>query len=384
MLRPKPQLNLQNAREYFREHLCVGDYYSEGQKVTGEWLGMGAEKLGLKGAVGEKEFLAFCEGLNPETGDRLTQRLNSVRIEEGKPTANRRIFHDFTISPPKSVSIVALCHDDRIVAAHRDAVRLAMTELEKFAETRVRVAKQNTERVTGNLIAACFQHDTSRALDPHLHTHCVVFNATFDAAENRWKALQTAGMYRAQKFAENVYFHELAKGLRALGYEIENNARNFEIKGVPRSVIERFSKRREQIESDAQRYVANGYDGDVGALRTRLAHEHRERKIKNATADVLRERWWTEMNAEERRSFESVRVSTTIEHKRSVDVRAVVAWAHEHVFERKSVVNDYELLSTALARGRGEEFDLATLRATLAERDYLREEGTAKLISREL
>jgi hypothetical protein len=34
MLRPKPQLNLQNAREYFREHLCVGDYYSEGQKVT--------------------------------------------------------------------------------------------------------------------------------------------------------------------------------------------------------------------------------------------------------------------------------------------------------------------------------------------------------------
>lgn len=52
MLRPKPQLNLQNAREYFREHLCVGDYYSEGQKVTGEWLGVGAERLGLKRMVG--------------------------------------------------------------------------------------------------------------------------------------------------------------------------------------------------------------------------------------------------------------------------------------------------------------------------------------------
>lgn len=252
MLRPKPQLNLQNAREYFREHLCVGDYYSEGQKVSGEWLGTGAEKLGLKGAVGEKEFLALCEGLNPETGERLTQRLNSVRVTDGKLTANRRIFHDFTISPPKSVSIVALCHEDRVVGVHREAVR---------------VAKQNSERVTGSIVAACFQHDTSRALDPHLHTHCVVFNATFDPVENRWKALQTAGMYRVQKFAENVYFHELSKGLRGLGYEIANNARNFEIKQVTASLIRRFSKRHEQIEAEAQRYVANGYDGDVGARR---------------------------------------------------------------------------------------------------------------------
>jgi conjugative relaxase-like TrwC/TraI family protein len=111
MLRPKPQLNLQNAREYFREHLCVGDYYSEGQKVTGEWLGEGAKQLGLSGTVPEKDFLALCEGRKPETGGRLTQRLNTVRNENGKLTANRRIFHDFTTSPPKSVSIVALCED---------------------------------------------------------------------------------------------------------------------------------------------------------------------------------------------------------------------------------------------------------------------------------
>jgi conjugative relaxase-like TrwC/TraI family protein len=383
MLRPKPQLNLQNAREYFREHLCVGDYYSEGQKVTGEWLGIGAEKLGLKGAVGEKEFLALCEGLNPETGERMTQRLNSVRVTDGKLTANRRIFHDFTMSPPKSVSIVALCHDDRIVGVHRQAVRCAMVELEKFAETRVRIAKQNRERVTGNLVAACFQHDTSRALDPHLHTHCVVFNATYDPVENRWKALQTAGMYRAQKFAENVYFHELTKGLRALGYEIENNARNFEIRHVPASLIQRFSKRHEQIETEAHRYVANGYDGDLGDLRTRLAHEHRERKMKNATAETLRARWCTEMNAGERRAIESLRAEP-MRQSQSADLRAFVAWADEHLFERRSVVNDYELMAAALARGRGQQFDIDELRAVVAERDYLRENGTSKLISRDL
>lgn len=84
-------------------------------------------------------------------------------------------------------------------------------------------------------------------LHPHLHTHCIVFNATVDAAENRWKALDPAGTYRAKEFATNVYRYELCKGLRAPGYEIENSARGFEIKGVPTSVIARFSKRNRQI-----------------------------------------------------------------------------------------------------------------------------------------
>jgi hypothetical protein len=95
MLRPKAQLNLRNAREYFREHLCVGDYYSEGQKIAGEWFGQAAYDLGLSGAVGEKEFLALCEGRNPQTGKWLTQRHNTVRHEDGHTAANRRIFHDF-------------------------------------------------------------------------------------------------------------------------------------------------------------------------------------------------------------------------------------------------------------------------------------------------
>src|SRR6188474_86459 len=102
MLTIKPQLNLRNAREYFREHLCAGDYYSAGNEITGEWFGQGAEKLGLKGSVGEKEFLRLCEGLNPSTGERLTMRKNSTRQSEtGQTVANRRVFYDVTLSLPK-------------------------------------------------------------------------------------------------------------------------------------------------------------------------------------------------------------------------------------------------------------------------------------------
>src|ERR1700679_256049 len=123
MLSPKPQLNLKSAKEYFREHLSIGDYYAEGQAVTGQWFGGAAEKLGLKGSVGEKEFLALCEGLNPDTGQRLTARKISKRWEAGKTVANRRVFYDFTISPPKSVSVVALMQDARILGLHNQAVK---------------------------------------------------------------------------------------------------------------------------------------------------------------------------------------------------------------------------------------------------------------------
>jgi len=120
----KAQTNVRNARAYFREHLTVGDYYCERQAVPGEWLGQGAGLLGLSGKVGEKAFLSLCNGRHPETGERLMQRLNSTRRERNRIAANRRVFFDFTISPPKSVSVLALCQDARIVELHNAAGRV--------------------------------------------------------------------------------------------------------------------------------------------------------------------------------------------------------------------------------------------------------------------
>ena len=138
MISPKAQYNLKNAKQYFREHLQVGDYYAQENAVQGEWFGGGAETLGLRGAVKEEEFVALCEGNNPATGERLTMRRNTTRLKDGKETANRRIFYDFAISPPKSVSIVALYQDERVVNSHDEAVRKSMGEIEKFTMTRVR------------------------------------------------------------------------------------------------------------------------------------------------------------------------------------------------------------------------------------------------------
>ena len=87
MLTMKTQYSLKNAEGYFREHLRVGDYYMEGQSVSGQWFGEGAMALGLSGITTEKEFLNLCHNLHPQTDEQLTERMNTKRITvdaEGK------------------------------------------------------------------------------------------------------------------------------------------------------------------------------------------------------------------------------------------------------------------------------------------------------------
>ncbi len=220
MLTMKAQYSLRNAESYFREHLGVGDYYMEGRSVSGQWIGEGAEKLGLSGVTTEKDFLNLCRNIHPRTDEQLTPRLNSKRVRVDKDgnvheSANRRVFYDFTLSPPKSVSIAALVgNDQRIIEAHDEAVQVAIRELQIYAATRVRKQNQYAHRVTGNVVGAIFRHDTSRDLDPHLHSHCILFNATRDSVEDRWKALEACEMVTAQKFVRNVYYHELVRSLQ--------------------------------------------------------------------------------------------------------------------------------------------------------------------------
>ena len=85
-----------NAKEYFTQSLRKEDYYTEGQEIRGEWQGIGAEKLGLSGAVDQAAFEALCENKKPGTDERLTQRNKDNRI----------VGYDFNFHCPKSVSVV--------------------------------------------------------------------------------------------------------------------------------------------------------------------------------------------------------------------------------------------------------------------------------------
>ncbi|MGB8371190.1 MAG: MobF family relaxase [Verrucomicrobiia bacterium] len=393
MLSTKTQCNLNNAEKYFKEHLQLGDYYSQENVVSGEWAGIGAERLGLTGRVKEDQFLKLCHNQNPQTGELLTQRMKTTRWDSDKmaEVANRRIFYDFTFSPPKSVSIQALIADDkRLLESHSRAVRIAVNELQHFAGTQVHRGLNKSERLTGNVICATFRHDTSRALDPHLHTHCVMFNATFDEAENRWKALSNYEMLQTRKFAENVYYHELARDLRQFGYEIENKPRgDFEIAGVSPELRSRFSKRHNEIDASIEKMLKEKPElakGNLKELRSQIAQAERSRKISGIALPELQRLWDSQLTGEERKSARALaRQPKAAIQSPSVTAQAAIQWAEEHLFDRRSVVREYEVWSAALERGRGSALETEDIKTAARERDYIRNEhAPSKITTREI
>ncbi|HEU6448279.1 MAG TPA: MobF family relaxase [Verrucomicrobiae bacterium] len=382
MLTAKAQYDLANAEKYFKEHLSIGDhhvkgnYYSENSQVIGRWFGAGADKLNLHDEVVMDDFVKLCRNINPCTGELLTQRMKS----------NRRVFYDFTLSPPKSVSIVALVGgDSRVERAHKEATMSALGELEKFAAARVRKHGASAYRNTGNIITAIFQHDTSRALDAHLHCHCVVFNATFDATEEKWKALETYEMLQAAKYAENVYYHELAQTLKQFGYDIQNNQRgDFEIKGISTELIKKFSKRHSEIDEKTRQLLEQEPDKrgrNLNEIREHIAHNERARKIKDIGRKRLNELWSKQISTEEKEELAQLKRHQPEKGRTKATLKSSVSWAEEHLFDRRSVVNEFDVWRYALERGRGSDFSLANLKSLTAHRSYVRGEEQQRKIT---
>ena len=197
------------AANYFESD----DYYADGGISPSEWQGEGAKALGLSGEVIRETFRAMLDGTLPNG-----QQLGTMR--EGK--LQHRPGWDITLSAPKSVSIMAeVAGDRRLIAAHANAVKAAMAYVERHAAaTRIRTDGGVERQTTDNLVIASFRHDTSRAQDPQLHTHNVIMNMTQDADGN-WRSLEPRALYQLQKAIGAVYRQELAVGVRALGYGIE-------------------------------------------------------------------------------------------------------------------------------------------------------------------
>jgi conjugative relaxase-like TrwC/TraI family protein len=339
---------LAEAKKYFDEHLAQNDYYAAGEIRPGQWIGVGAERLGLKAEVTREQFHALCKNQNPNDGERLTQR----QQKENK----RRVFYDFTCSAPKSVSVLAVTLDDqRLIESHEESARIAFRELETFAAARVRKQGARKDRTTGNLMAASFVHDSSRELDPQLHRHFTVFNATFDEKEKCWKALEARGMYDAIRFGTAVYRNELAKRVQQTGYRIAPAKHDFEIEGVSDELLKRFSKRAQQrdaVVKEMEEKLGRKLSNDE---ISHAVHQSRAKKLKGISTAKVRERQLAQLSAEECQSLQTLRTSARASSlPRIAQVEnQVLNHAVTHVVERKSVVPEHELLSVALSQRLG-------------------------------
>ncbi len=255
------------------------------------WAGKGAEELGLKGPVDPDTFRAVLEGKVPDgSGTELGRRgRDGERLH--------RPGRDLTLSAPKSVSLAALVGGDaRVVDAHDRAVARTLDWFERnVAETRMKDPDTGRMVRTGGqkTVIATFRHDTSRNLDPALHTHAVIANMV-QGEDGKWRSMANERLYESKMLLGALYRGELAQGLARLGYGIEKTHADgrFEIAGVSREVVEAFSTRRAEIEAAVtERGGGNTADNQRLAQRAALMTRAAKRDVdREALGESWRER----------------------------------------------------------------------------------------------
>ena len=339
-------------------HAASGYYRSEGYYIAGSpeaehsaiYHGKGAVDAGLEGRVNDDTFTALLDGQTPD--GRVLGRYRGGEREH-------RAGLDLTFSAPKSVSIAALVGGDtRIIAAHTEAVKTALDYAEAhLIQTRRTVNGELTRETGGKIIAGVFQHDTSRALDPQLHSHAVITNVIKDRAgtyrsmsnEKFFEHGRIDGRVSTTLFLGQLYRNALAEKLEELGYQTEGRDQGlFELKGIPQDLIDQFSKRRQEIlDSLKERGMKpNSFNSQLAALATRAAKQPVERA-------ELRAAWDAEVKAlgidlpkvmEEARSNPRSELASD---KQTLAARAV-DFAVTHHGERNSIYAQSAIVDTAM------------------------------------
>jgi conjugative relaxase-like TrwC/TraI family protein len=357
------QAQTYHSREFTSEKQ---NYWSRDPQVHSEWRGSLAREWDLKGAVGAEHFARLSEGQHPESCAQLVkhQPARTYENERGKEitSVEHRAGWDATFSAPKSVSLTALVGgDDRVRDAHRESVRVALGELERY--TQARIGNVHAPETTGKFIVATFEHDTARPVDgyaaPQLHTHAVIFNMT-ERDNGQTRALQERSLFQSQQYVTTVYRSELALRLHGLGYEIERGKHGQpEIKGYSQEYLDASSPRREQILGHLQE---SGRDG-AGAAQV-AAHRTRDSKELHSPEEVLKRH--RELAAQFGHQADRVVAEARLNsrhHAQQPDrqtqqpektVQQSVTYSRNHVFERSAVQDERAILQAAIDRSMGQ------------------------------
>ena len=411
---------------YLDSHLVDNDYYSEKEKVVGHWHGKAAERMGIEGqsiAAGNEAFNRLRENLHPTTSERLTPRTKTYReasyVEAHKALtdkwryegnnrepssfevenfrlkmdkqSNRVSFFDFQCGAPKSVSVMAMvAGDERLRQAHAESVKVALSELETFAAYRSKEILGRLKRhvFTGEIAAAMFEHDASRALDPQVHTHCVIANATWSKDQERWIALTEDEMFRAIRYAGKVYQNELANRIKVIGYKTideldkQGNVIGWQIEGVPQEVCEEFSQRTKVIEAEIEvfktEYGRAPSRAEISVI-TRRTRDAKFDKKNPQTSEKVRAKQLERIKPEQVALLKTlVERAMTSKPELEGKERQALETAISQSFERASVKKGHELLADALNASLG-NVDLQKLKLALLSG----EEGGVQFLANE-
>jgi conjugative relaxase-like TrwC/TraI family protein len=363
MLTISKPLSAAQAESYHRGEFAnaKSNYYSEGDRIIGKWHGKLADQWSLGSEVKEEQFSRLANGQHPITGEQLVRHKTAREYVNHKgetiKTMEHRAGWDATFSAPKSVSLTALVGgDDDVRQAHRESVKLALDELEKYVQARI--GASYPPETTGKWVAACFEHDSARPVNgyaaPQLHTHVVFFNVT-ETQKGETRALQPHELYRSQQYGTAIYRSELALRLRELGYDIEQGKScQPEIKGYSKEYIDASSPRSQQIKEHLEQ------KGLFGAAAAQIAaHQTRDSKSMSITHEEMQDKH-RELaarfgNQPERviREAQSREVEEQKPEQKRQRIESALTYSREKNVERQAVVDERDLMRDSLRRSMG-------------------------------
>jgi conjugative relaxase-like TrwC/TraI family protein len=268
------------------------NYYTESGEPLGTWHGLAASEFGLKGYVEKEHLERLCNGFHHETGEKLVQ---NAGVTEGDKA--RKPGDDMTFSADKTISALFAATTDEelragIRAAHERAVKVAL-DLAQAKAGFVRIGKDGQESIPAPLVWALFEHCTSRAQDPQLHTHALLLNLT--VLENgKTRTIDSTHIYHWKMALGALYRAEMARGMQRLGFDVERvdtgSSVFFRIRGVPEELVEFWSKRRAELE-EKLRLELGSLDAASAKAKEIATLETRRKKEEERARKEMHETW---------------------------------------------------------------------------------------------
>ena len=290
MLNINPRTDARSAKAYYARRDSV-------EPDPAVWFGKGAERLGLEGEATQQARNRLFDNKAPD-GSKLTPRGGE----------NRLAGWDANFHPPKSVSLAIefAPNGEQVKAALvRSILKTVEEKIEPLAATRIRKDGKYEDLVTGEVIGSLHMHPDARPVNSkvglHWHGHAVLYNGTFNAEENRHKALKVHEVMKQAPDIQNHFHKTLRSELHAIGFQTKGKGTAWEIMGVSKATVRKFSERNGVIR-EALDTLKEAGKLTKGKRKT-VGLETREEKVPGTLEDWRKE-WVSRLTDREVKTFD--------------------------------------------------------------------------------
>lgn len=336
------------------------DYYTRGGEPPGFWLGAGAERLGLAGAVDRDVLHNLLNGYTPDGKQSLIQQQKYGGIHAGCGKARQhQLGWDITASAPKPYSVICGIGPDELrpdtQACGIEAAKAVIKCIEAEAAFSRR-GQGGKRREKAELIFAVFPHTVSRAGDCQTHYHMICLNLAYRPSDSTFGTIESKPLYDYKMTLGAIFRGKLAQGLTRMGFEIERAEHGFTIRGISDEVCQHFSKRRQAIK---ERLDELGQHTAADAERVTL--ETRGSKKEIPPREQLVGRWRAEaaeFGLTPQAIADLIKPEVTLRRKAAPDVRQVVDEAIETVAIRQDTFTKKDVVRQALDSSVGSGVDV--------------------------